>query len=650
MIRLVRWIPIAVALLVYAPSLGFDRTFDDLYHVPPPGEPPRHDLVTVWESRYWGEDQGGGLYRPFTSTTYWIEGKLHLPLSVRHGVNMLLHGTVTWLVVEAAIVLGLPVWAASVAGILFAVHPTHVETVAGLVGRAELLAAIFMLLALALHVRFLRHRARAGFVLAGTLVLAFLAACSKESAWFLPLFALPLHVVWKAPLRRGWPAWLGYALGIGIHLVLRRQILGGWMNAPDVVIDVSDNPLVALHGVERLLGGLRVLGENVGHLILPLVLAPDYSGTHIAVTGSVADRRILLALVFLTGSLVLAWHGWRRRAQGTAATWLISGTWLLVSALFFMNLFLDLGTVLADRLLFWPSIAWSLLVGAVLAAGIERGARVPTILAEAIAAGLFLVYAGQTVGYVPQWRDDVTLFTPATRTVPESARVWYNFGRAVQDEGRLDEALAAFQRARTLAPSDYQSWAQEATVLLQQGAWERAQAPLAEALRIYPRDAVSLVNEGVVWLQQGEVERAATRFRDMWDRHPERTEALLNLALAEGRLGHVDTALTLWRRYIEMKPQDPEGLNNLAWLLATQGDRAADAEPFARKAVALRPGDANLRDTLAETLLRQGKRDAAAEVAKDALLLDPDSALAFSLRRFLGPETTATDSSASSKR
>src|SRR4029079_2009075 len=110
---------------------------------------------------------------------------------------------------------------------------------------------------------------------------------------------------------------------------------------------------------------------------------------------------------------------------------------------------------------------------------------------------------------------------------------------------------------------------------------------------------------------------------------------LLNLALAEGRLGHTETAESLWRRYVTQKPDDPEGLNNLAWLLATQRDRASEAEPLARQAIALRPADANLRDTLAEALLRQGKREAAADVAREALALHPSPGLDSSLRRFL---------------
>jgi protein O-mannosyl-transferase len=642
--RLARFGPVVAALLLYAPSLRFDRTFDDRYHIPDPSESPRHTFGQVWTSRYWEKEEGGGLYRPVTSTTYWIEGKLHAPLPARHAVNVLLFALVTWLVVLGAGALGLPVWAAGLAGLLFALHPVHVESVAGLVGRAELLAALAMLLALGFHLNYLRSSRNAGRTFLAIAVLSFVAASSKESAWFLPLCALPLPAVLGRPLGRAWPAWSGYALGIGAHLVLRHHVLGGWLNAPDVIIDPSDNPLVSLHGWARLWGGLAVVGDNVRHLVLPMRLAPDYSGTHIAVTGGSLAARAVLGLAFLAGSCALVGFGFRKRTTALGTVGLVSGTWFLVSGLFFMNLFFDLGTVLADRLLFWPSIAWSLLVAAApipwLAAPVRSRFRLG--FAGAIGGVLAVAYLGVSVRYLPEWRNDTTLFTAALQVVPESPRVWFNFGRSVQDEGRHAEALTAFRRARTMAPTDYKAWAQEATVLLQEGRWDEARVPLAEALRLNPEDAVSLVNEGVIWLQEGEAERAADRFQDVLRRHPDRTEALLNLALAEGRLGHVEVAETLWRRYLEAKPRDPDGLNNLAWLLATKRNRAAEAEPLSRQAIALNPDDPNLRDTLAEVLWRQGKTEDAARVAREALALHPDSTLDAHLHRFLLEDSLET--------
>jgi len=641
MTRHLRWAPVLVAVLFYAPSLRFDRTFDDIYHITPMNESPRKSLGAVWQSRYWAVEGGGGLYRPVTSTTYWIEGKLHSPLAARHAVNVVLYGTVTWLVVESALLLGAAPWAAAVAGTLFAVHPTHVETVAGLVGRAELLAALFTFLALALHARWLKKKTTGGEIPFALAIAAcsFLAASSKESAWFLPVFALPLHAWRRSSIRSGWPAWLGYGIGIGAHFLLRHHALGGWVNAPDVAIDPSDNPLVALHGFERFLGGLRVVGDNALHLLLPAGLAPDYSGTHIQVRGSLADPRLILGVLFVAGSTALVIVSARSRDAKWAPAVLVGGSWLLVSVLFFMNLFMNLGTVLADRLLFWPTIALAILIAAWIdARGRSRAWARRTPIGATL---LLLAYYGVTTGrYLPHWRNDLALFTPAVRMVPESPRVWYNYGREVQDHGRLDDALAAFRTARTLAPDDYKSWAQEASVFLQQGRIDSARVPLAVALRIDPQDPVSLINEGTIWLQEGETERAAIRFRDMLDKHPERREALLNLALAEGRLGHTDTAEGLWRRYIAERPDDPEGLNNLAWLLATAEHKAVEAESLARQAVALRPADANLRDTLAETLLRQGKREEAARVAREALALHPDPGLDSSLHRFL-----TTDSS-----
>jgi protein O-mannosyl-transferase len=657
--RIALFVPLGAALLLYAVSLTFGRTLDDLYHVVDPSESPKQRLSEVWQSPYWGGNQAGGLYRPVTTTTFWLEGTWHLPLAWRHGFNVVLFGAVTVLLVRLALQVGIGPWGAGVAGLLFALHPVHVEAVAGLVGRAELLAALAMLLALLLHMRRIQNPTTTGTwsLFLSITALSFLAAGAKESAWLLPLFALPLHARHRRSVLQAWPAWAGYGLGIGFHLALRHRVLGGWINAPNVVIPASDNPLVALSGLKRLTGGLSVVGENILHLVVPTHLSPDYSGTHLHVTGGWGDGRLWLGLGFFVATLLLIGWGFRSRGRGSSpAALLLSGSWLLVSGLFFMNLFLDLGTVLADRLLFWPSMAWSMLVGGVavpIQARLKPRNSLPPLLAHLAVAFFAVFYAWGSLRYLPEWRDDKRLFTAAVRSVPESSRNWYNLGRAVEAEGRLDQALDAFRRARTLDPNDYQSWAQEAEVLIRQGQWDDARAPLTVALRIHPEDAMSKVNEGVLWLQQGwgeptaepdEVAGAAARFREVLAKEPDRSEALLNLALAEGRLGHVATSEASWRRYIAARPKDPQGFSNLAWLLATRTDRFQEAETLARQAVALSPSDPKLQVPLAEALFRQGKKEEAAHVAAQALTLHPTGNLETVLQQFVAKDSMRTPS------
>jgi predicted Zn-dependent protease len=87
-----------------------------------------------------------------------------------------------------------------------------------------------------------------------------------------------------------------------------------------------------------------------------------------------------------------------------------------------------------------------------------------------------------------------------------------------------------------------------------------------------------------------------------------------------------------WRAYLKQVPDNPGVLNDLAWILATELNAAGEAETLARKAVGIAPQDPQYRDTLAESLARQGKTAEAARVAREALALEGASP---DLRRFL---------------
>jgi tetratricopeptide (TPR) repeat protein len=552
-----------------------------------------------------------------TSTTFWLENRAGLSIAARHAVNVLLHGVVTAFVVWMAVALGFGPGAACVLGLLFALHPVHVEAVAGLVGRAELLAAAFVLCALFLH-----DRAPAGGTPGGAraaawgwgALLAFLAAGSKESAWALPLYAVILDLSRRRAPWAAWPAQGGYAAGLLAYFMFRHAALGEWLHMRGYAPEAFDNPLVDLLGQERFLGGLRVVGLNFAHLVFPRGLSPDYSGWQISLEGGNGDPRLWAGALLLLGSLAAAVTGLVRvfRGRPYGAALLVGGGWLLVPALLFMNLFVTLGTVLADRLLYWPSVAWVLLAGAVL---------VPLLRARVAVAALALLavaYGWGMVQYLPHWKNDLVLFTYASRVTPDVPRVWYNLGHALQLAGKHEEALEAYREARTLWSSYEEAWAQEATVLLEMGRPQEAQAAMDEARALNPSDVVLLVNEGAAWGNAGDDARAAARFEEVLARYPGQPEALYNLAGAQTRLGRHEEAAQTWRRYLGVRPKDVGAKNNLAWLLAVNLNRPAPAEVLARQAVKADSTNVHYMDTLAEVLFRLGRREEALRYAEAA--------------------------------
>ncbi len=622
------WIPVLLSIALYAPTLRYGLTFDDLHQESPPDRAGARSLVPAWTTPYWGNAAEGGLYRPVLSTTFRLEEAAHFPLAARHGLNVALNAAVAGLLALLLLRLGLGSLAAGLAGSLFALHPAHVEAVAGIVGRAELLAALLMLAAVLLHDRTPGGRAapfggsrRSAFLWAAPL--AFLAAGTKESAWALPVFVAAVDLARKRSLRQGVPAWAGYAVGIGTHLVLRRAVLGGWLNAAGASVLPFDNPLVSLHGPARVIGGLRVAGLNLAHLLFPVTLAPDYSGNQIAVTGPAYDPRLWGGVLLLAGSAAVVLWGRRRLRTPEGRTAFVGGAWLLVSSLMVMNLVFTVGTVLADRLLYWPSAAMAALAGAGVALVRARARRPAAVYAAA--SVLVLVggaYAVRAAAYLPAWHDDLALFREAVKASPRAPRAWFNLARNDQDLGMREEALAAYRRAVELDPGYEEAWAQLASVYLQQGEWEKAKAPLDRALALNPGDLIARTNQAVIWLNTGEPERAAEQLREVLRRDPARTEAAYDLGLAEDAAGRFGAAAEAWKAYLARVPDDPQALNNLAWDLAAELGRPGEAEAPARQAVALAPGIATYWDTLSEALFRQGKADEALDAARRAASID----------------------------
>jgi hypothetical protein len=335
--------------------------------------------------------------------------------------------------------------AAVVAGLVFAVHPVHVEAVANVSGRAELLAAAFGLGALLVHARFRGGDGKA--TLAGSILAAFLlflACLAKESA-----VMLAAVLVYGEALRGRSRFDIGRACAVAglpvlVFLALRVGVLGSLTLREDAVTAL-ENPVVGQSLPVRGLTALAVVARGAGLLLLPLRLTPDYGFAHLEPVGFLLDPAALAGFALVVAAAIALLLLPRKRPAAALGVVLLVAPWLLVS-----NLFVTIGTIFGERLLYLPSAGFALLAG-VGASSLYAHARARSFLVTAGAA-ILLFWGWRSVTYAETWKDDLTLFTAAERVAPRSVRVLSNLGVELALRGRLEEAEARLVRAHELAP------------------------------------------------------------------------------------------------------------------------------------------------------------------------------------------------------
>src|SRR5665213_2723176 len=274
-----------VSISLYAVTLGGTYIYDDVAIV---HEDPRvfhpAQFYKLWTQPFFASSVDK-LYRPLVSSSFAIQNYLHgdRPWAF-HAVNIVLHAATCALVALLAARLAGTV-AAWISGVLFAVHPVHVEAVAGLVGRAESACAIAILGALLIFLKPAKlTRARVAWI-AGCFVIALLC---KEQGILLPLlllFAYPLRGGWDDPSEKKHLKLLAVSLCwlcVG-YLLLREHIASfSWDRSR---LDWYVNPMILSAGRDRLLMPFVLLGHYTRLLIFPTTLSIDYGG---GIIGSIA--------------------------------------------------------------------------------------------------------------------------------------------------------------------------------------------------------------------------------------------------------------------------------------------------------------------------------------------------------------------------
>ena len=533
------------AACVYANTLLNGFTQDDLGYIvrnTQVTDPSWHSLLAAHKT--------SNVFRPLTFATYALDWKVAGGVALGfHAVNLVLHALVSCLVfILVQALLRDSAHARTIAlaaALLFAVHPIHTEAVAAIVGRAELLAAGFLILAWILHLQDRELPALLCFIL---------ALLSKESAAvFLPLVLIGDYATGK------WKTWSRYLRIAGVtivYLAVLWQIQGGRFGPAD--ISVIDNPLVEIPAMQRILNALRVAWKYVGLQLYPATLSADYSYNQIPVYGAL---RYTLPAAIATALVCAAWL-WAA-AKRYRRLVLAGGIYAAAFAIT-ANILKPIGTIMAERLVYLPSLGFCLFVALGWNWLWQRG--------KTIALGLALiaiaVLGARTVVRNSDWQDNRTLAVAQMRAAPNSVKTHQNMALVYMDQKRFD----------------------------------LAQRELEIELQIYPRNPIGLATYGLLESWQGNYDDAGRKmeqaFYTMRRDDPAYDEIAVNLAALYIKTDHIDGALDLLNREIAKSPRYGPAWANRALARYKRGETdgaRADAETALRL-------DANNRD--AQDLIR----------------------------------------------
>ena len=494
-----------LVVLAYLPALGAGFVWeDDKWFSAVAVLGSQDTLRAIWQDPFAFRET----YLPLVHSSFWVEylfWGLH-PLGY-HLTNVLLHAANAVLFSLVLSQLALP--GAWLAGAVFALHPVHVESVAWITERKNVLSCLFYLLTALYFFRSTDRNKKDFYLLSIFFFLC--AALSKVAALALPLVMfLALWVKEGSLARKHLPALVPFFL-IGVL----RGASAVWIEGRAVPVEADLRWSLA----ERLLIAGRAVWFYLGQLVWPRNLMLIYPRW-------VVDSGSSLPFAFPLGAAlaaVLLWAFRKRWGRGPLAAFL-SLILVLAPTLGFFSIAYYRYSFVTDHWLYHASLGPIALTGALFAKFGARGRA---------AAGLVLVAFGiLTWQQAAIYRDEETLWSSSVQKNPGASIAQYNLGVALQARGKREEALAHYEEALRLEPKWVEVHNNMGVILTEKEEWKGAIGHLAEAVRMKPDYAAAHSNLGIALAREGSLEEAIRHLSEAIRLDPQSLEGYLNLKTA----------------------------------------------------------------------------------------------------------------------
>jgi tetratricopeptide (TPR) repeat protein len=527
-------------------------------------------------------------------------------------------------------------WPSAFVAFVFALHPLHVESVAWVAERKDVLSTLFLFLALWAYLNYVKRPAIGRYLL---VVLWFCAGImSKPMVVTLPFMALLLDV-W--PLRR-----------FSRRAILEKLPLLAISAAASIVTYLAQQEAGSVASFNEIPFALRAGNTLVTYVTYisqffwPVNLAVFYPYP----AGSSLWPPTAAALL-LAGITVLALRSFKRRPY-LAVGWF----WYLCTLVPVIGLIQVGLQSRADRYTYVPLIGLSIMLawGFADLYTLRPAAKSAVAVLGVLACS---VWSYLTWLNLANWRDSVSLFQHASQVTSENYVAYNNLGAALQERGQTTEAVADIQEALRIRPQYPDAQNNLGDALLAQGKTDEAAPHIQEALRLDPGLPEAHINWATVLNKRGQHAEGAAEYRvalqlepdnaqahcglgvallDL-DRYPEALTQLVeaialksdyadahyNLGILYGALKRTDEAIGEFSATIRLQPNNPEAHFNLGTAFAAE-DRLSQAIPEFQAAVRLNPNYINARFNLGSALASLGRYDEAITEFSEVLRLKPD--------------------------
>jgi tetratricopeptide (TPR) repeat protein len=607
------WLPRAALIagltfLIFWPALEGGWVWDDTWYIPE--NPLMQNVAGLW--KFWFRPGTWVEYYPIQETVQWMQWHFWGANTLGyHLTNVVLHIVSALLVWRLLAQFGLRF--AWVGGLLFAVHPAQVESVAWISELKNTLSLPFYLLAMCAWIDYEENGSKKDYQSA--LGLFFIGMLCKISLAPFPVLIL-LYAWWKRG-RIGWGDLRNSAFFFAIALVLGMVSI----EAGRAYLALGNDPpaSISLGGpLSRVAGAGLILAAYFSRALLPiqaLLTYPQWVDSHLLMC--------CLAWLGVAGLLFWFWkkrQGWGRHAILGLGFFLINlGPFLGFNAVSYMNF-----TWVMDHFLYVPLIG---LIGLVVAAMGDLAAKRPgwmngmtAILAVTVA---LLTWESRT--FAGWFASEEAFWTAILERNPNAWIAHHDLGGSYLDQGQNEKALNQFQQVVRLNPQYSNGYYNKGIALDRLGKTAEAEEQYRQALAVDPHNAKAFINLGGVLIRTGLFAEAIDSYRHAVELRPDDPSNHYDLGSALLRSNQIPAAVEQLKAAVALDPGLAVAHENLGTALARSGNISGAIDEFAA-AIEIDPSYVTARDNLGLALAQTGHFQDALAQFQMALQTNPDDA------------------------